>query len=206
MTTIEPPNQVNEMRARMLRLKGDLADAGPPGFANETEKGKFRAREGRGRLEAGWRDETADLRVSPFAAIEVAALQSDRFVETPGAGAVGLLGMNYAAQSTVSATSTLGLKFDGEFSLGNGMIVTPSASLGWVREYAPARATRAALVALPDASFNLAGAQPASNTLQVKLETHARVSKHVALFTALEGEFSSKSRNITGRGGMVVGW
>ena len=183
------------------------AVAGPPGLGAETENGAFRAREGRARLETGWRDTSPGLHVAPFAAVEVAALQSDHYVETlGGAGAAGLLGLAYAAQTTLSGMTSLGLKLDGQLVLGNGVVVTPSASLAWVHDLSPARAVKGSLAVLPGAEFRVEGAQPAANTVQAKLGVQTRVSKYIALFAAMEGEFSAKYRGVSGRGGAIISW
>jgi len=178
----------------------------PALLGSETDKGKFGAREIRGRVEAGWSDQGPGMHIAPFAAVEVASLQTDRFTETTPVAGAGLMALAYAAQSTQSIPATLGLRLNGNFTTASGGVVTPKASVAWEYEFATKRAFNATLAALPTAAFTVAGAQPAGSALKAEIGFEAQLTRSVALFAMLDGTFSSNYRSISGRGGASVRW
>ena len=182
------------------------ATTAPAGLGSETDKGKFGAREVRGRIEAGWSDQGPGMHIAPFAAVEVASLQTDRYMETTPVAGTGMMALAYAAQATQSIPATLGLRLNGNFTTASGVVVTPRASVAWEYEFATKRAFNASLAALPTATFTVAGAQPAGSALKVQIGAEAQVTRSVALFAMLDGTFSTNYRSISGRGGASIRW
>ncbi len=181
--------------------------SGSPGFAAETQTGNVRAREVRARLEAGWHDKSEGFHVSPFAALEVAVLQTPGYTESLGnGGGAGMLAMKYASQTTSSVPAFLGVRLDGNIHTSSGILVSPHLSVALVHDFAAKREFDAVLAVVPGASFKLVSARPGATSLQVKGGIEAHLSRHVAIFASLEGDFSGKNHNVTGRGGASVRW
>ena len=177
----------------------------PAALGAETESAKYGAREIRGRVEMGWRNETAGLHVTPFAAIEAASLQTDGYAETARTG-VGLMAVNVAGGKTLSTPGFIGARLDANFVLPSGVVLAAKASIALEHEFAAGRDVRESLAVLPAAAFTVSGAQPGVNAAQVKVGLEARLTQAVAIFASLEGEFSRANYSFAARGGAAVRW
>jgi uncharacterized protein with beta-barrel porin domain len=178
------------------------------GLAAETEHGDFSSWQLRSRFEIGRDLDVAGMRLTPFAAFEIAQLYSNGFTESSFAtgSAPGLLGLRVARQTTTSAPLFLGLRGERRFELANGMVLTPQASVAWVHEFSPARNLTGTSVSLPGASFIVDGARPATDAAQVSAGAQLAFTRNAALFASFEGEFSGITQTYGGRGGVRVAW
>lgn len=180
--------------------------AGAPGLAPETQKGRVAARELRARVEVGMHSKDQGFHIAPFAAMEVAALQTGRFAETVGAIGPGNFSLAYGARVTQSTPLFLGVRLDGNLVLSNGVTVTSRMSVAWKHDFTPSRDFSAALTILPGARFIAGGASPDANAVQTRLAMEVRLTRSLAIFASLEGDLSAHYRNITGRGGAAMTW
>jgi uncharacterized protein YhjY with autotransporter beta-barrel domain len=180
--------------------------AGFAGLGSGVESGHAEAREGRMRFEAGWSDASPGFHVAPFAAVEAAILKTDAYSESLGAGGGGAMGLSYAARTTPSVPASLGVRLNDNIVLPNGVAIAAKASIAWEYEFAPQRTTLASLAILPGTTLAFEGARPSGSTIHAQLGVEARITRAIALFASLDGEFSQNYKSIAGRGGASVKW
>ena len=182
-------------------------NAGFGGALPETEKANYGSREVRSRLEIGRKIDAGVMAITPFAAVEVARIHTDPFVETSRTitGLPGMLGLAYASQGTSSVPTYLGGRIETRIAYGEVSLV-PWASVAWAHEFASRRDQTGYLSALPGASFSTSGARPSRDSLQVKAGAQLEITRYAALYATFEGEFLAKNPVYTGKGGLKVGW
>jgi outer membrane autotransporter protein len=175
---------------------------------DERAKGDFSSELYRARIEAGWRQQYYGTNVTPFAALDVAHLSSDSYVESSERpnGDPGILGLTFESRSASSVRSSLGVQLDTTMVLENGETFTPFARIAWVHEFNTGRGVDSFLTASPGASFSFDGAEPPSDVLQVNAGLKLDIDSGVALFAAFDGEFSGESQKYAGAGGLKITW
>jgi subtilase-type serine protease len=176
--------------------------------ATEIANGSFQSNEWRARLEVGHDFHMAFARVTPFLAMEAAALSTDGFSEVSRtlAGAPGILGLTFASHTTQSLPLFAGVRLAQTYNFASGIKVTPSLSLAWVHEFRPQRDISAVFASFPGIGFNVAGARPARDAAKVKAGLNVAMTDNVALYASFDGEFSGVSNSYGGRGGVLVRW
>ncbi|WP_018266272.1 autotransporter family protein [Methylosinus sp. LW4] len=165
----------------------------------------FSSREYRTRGEIGHGYDIGRVKLTPFAAAEVAFYESDAFTEK-GLNPASPLTLTNRGQSTTSLPTFLGLRFSDSFRLDNGWRVTPTGSVAWVHEFFPQRRLANTLVALPGASFSVFGPREAYNLAQIKAGAQLYLEDRLALFVDFQGEFSDLTRSYGGKGGLKYSW
>jgi Autotransporter beta-domain len=95
---------------------------------------------------------------SPYAAAQVISFNLPAYAEQTLAGA-GTFALNYAAQSTTSTRTELGLRSDKSLAIQDG-IFTLRGRAAWAHDYNNDRAVTAVFQTLPGASFVVNGARP----------------------------------------------
>jgi outer membrane autotransporter protein len=176
--------------------------------ATEIANGSFQSNEWRARLEVGHDFHMDFARVTPFLAIEAAALSTDGFSEVSRtlAGAPGILGLTFASHTTQSLPLFAGVRLAQTYNFASGIKVTPSLSLAWVHEFRPQRDISAVFASFPGIGFNVAGARPARDAAKVKAGLNVAMTDNVALYASFDGEFSGVANSYGGRGGVLVRW
>jgi subtilase-type serine protease len=176
--------------------------------ATEIANGSFQSSEWRARLEVGHDFHMDFARVTPFLAIEAAALSTDGFSEVSRtlAGAPGILGLTFASHTTQSLPLFAGVRLAQTYNFASGVKVTPSLSLAWVHEFRPQRDISAVFATFPGIGFNVAGARPARDAAKVKAGLNVAMTDSVALYASFDGEFSGVANSYGGRGGLLVRW
>ena len=116
------------------------------------------------------------------------------------------MSLAYAARMTQSIPVFLGLRLDGNMMLSNVVVMSTKVSVAWKHELSTARSFNAALTIMPDARFTVSGAKADANTLQTRLSLQMQISRALAVFASLEGDFSAHHRSITGRSGATLTW
>lgn len=181
-----------------------IAGVGP----TENATGSFASDQFGGRLEFGWRNAFDGYAVTPFAAIEPAALWQRGYTETStvSGGGAGMLGLSYAAHTTTSLPLFLGAQVDGRYTFASGATVTPWLRAAWVHEFKPERAINASFIIVPSPSFTVEGARAARDALRIDTGATLALNQKVALFANLSGEVSGSSRMGTATGGVAINW
>ena len=165
--------------------------------------GRFGADEIRGRIEIGHDIRFGTAKITPYAAIEAAQLQTGGFVEQNQGGALGLA---VRGRTTSSLPFTLGARLSETFDLGGGMSVTPMVGLAWIHEFERDRDLRAGLVSVPASSFLTQGPRAVANVMQVRAGLDLAVTRNVSVFAGFNSEFAERTSGYAGRGGLRVTW
>ena len=173
----------------------------------ETAHGSFASDEVAGRFELGWRRRMAGYSVTPFVAVEPAALWQHAYSEssTTVSGGAGTLGLSYAARETTSLPTFVGAQLDGQYLVG-GQTVRPFVRAAWVHEFMPQRQIEATFISIPAASFTVDGTRPASDAARISGGATWTIDASKALFARVDTEFSGSSTMVAGTAGARVTW
>jgi uncharacterized protein with beta-barrel porin domain len=180
----------------------DVTGLGP---INDRLTSAFKSNEVRGRIEMGQRLTAGALAVTPFAAIEIAKLRTQNYIESASFAGASTPALSYAARAARSTPTFIGLRIESRLAVGE-MRLTPWASIAWRHEWASHARAEASFVSLPGASFLVYGAQTSRDSLQARAGFELGVTRLAALFVAFEGDFSQKTRVYGGKAGVKVAW
>jgi outer membrane autotransporter protein len=180
-----------------------IAGVGP----SETASGRFATDLLGARLEVGRSYALPWLTVTPFAAVQTAALWQRSFTEASSAGGVpGILGLTYQPQTTTSLPTFLGLQVDARWALTNGMVWSPFVRTAWVHEFRPDRSISGSFASIPGTLFAVDGARAWSDALKVNAGSRLALNQYASLFATFDGEFANSGHSYAGRGGMRFSW
>jgi len=172
--------------------------------APESMNGSFGADLLSGRVEFGYRQRFANVRVTPFVAIEPSALWQQGYTETTTTGA-GLFPLTFASTATYSFPAFLGAQVDTQIPVGE-QVLMPYLRASWVHEFSPDRKVQAAFLTLPGAAFTVAGPRAARDAARIEAGARWTIAPQALLFANLTGEFSDRSQGYTANGGLRVTW
>jgi outer membrane autotransporter protein len=176
--------------------------------ATENASGSFASDQLGGRFELGWRKHFDHFTLTPFAAIEPAALWQRAYTEssTIAGGGSGVLGLSYSAHTTTSLPTFLGAQIDTRYVLAGGQVLSPLARLSWVHEFRPDRQVESSFVSIPSTLFTVDGARAARDSVRLDTGVTLALNQSVALFANFNGELSSESQMASATGGAKVTW
>ena len=117
----------------------------------------------------------------------------------------GLFALNYAAQTTTSTRTELGLRGDRSFATQTG-VLTLRSRLAWAHDYDTSRGVTAAFQALPGTSFVVNGARPNADSALVSTGADMKWSNGFSLATTFEGEFAGNVTSYAGKGVARYTW
>jgi outer membrane autotransporter protein len=179
-----------------------IAGVGP----TENATGHFASDQLSARLELGWKRAFANYTLTPFVAIEPAALWSHGYTETSTTigGAPGVLGLSFAPRTTTSLPTFLGVQADTRIAFANGAVVSPYARASWVHEFEPSRQITATFVSLPTGAFTVDGARPARDSGRLDAGSKIQLDTTRSLFANLSGEWSGISQSYSATAGLKV--
>ncbi|HEX3439442.1 MAG TPA: autotransporter outer membrane beta-barrel domain-containing protein, partial [Pseudolabrys sp.] len=176
--------------------------------ATENANGSFASDQIGGRFELGWRQYLDQFTLTPFAAIEPAALWQRAYTESSTAtgGGSGMLGLSYSAHTTTSLPTFLGAQIDTRYVLAGGQVLSPIARVSWVHEFNPDRQIEASFVSIPSTLFTVDGARAARDSVRLDTGATLALNQSVALFANVSGEFSGESQMASATGGAKIAW
>jgi uncharacterized protein with beta-barrel porin domain len=179
-----------------------IAGVGP----TESATGSFASDQLSARLELGWKRAFANYTLTPFVAIEPAALWAHGYTETSTTlgGAPGVLGLSFAPRTTTSLPTFLGVQADTRIAFANGALVSPYARVSWVHEFEPSRQVTATFVSLPGAAFTVDGARPARDSGRLDAGSKIQLDTTRSLFANVSGEWSGISQSYSATAGFKV--
>jgi len=148
----------------------------------------------------------AQYTLTPFVAIEPAALWAHAYTETStiAGGGPGILGLSFAARTTTSLPTFLGMQVDTRTILSDGSILTPYARASWVHEFEPTRQVTAAFINIPTAAFTVDGARAASDAARIDAGVKYALDPTRSLFANLSGEWSNVGQSISATAGFKL--
>lgn len=179
------------------------------GSTSEIASASFYGSQYGGRIESGWRFAFDRNVVTPFANLTVQALSQSAYAEssrTAGSGAPGMLGISMQAQTSTSVRSVLGAQFETAVTAGDGNLIRPKLRLGWAHEFNTNRSATAAFTLLPNAPFQVIGAEPAPDALTVGVGLDIELGGALRLYGQFDGEFASNARAFAATGGLRLVW
>jgi uncharacterized protein with beta-barrel porin domain len=202
----------NDDESRFASIPGVVLPAsnfigGPyviPGFL-EKPGGGFDADALSGYGEAGYNVRYGLLTATPFVGLEFASLRTGGFTES-NQGLPSTISLSYAARTTTSLPSFLGLQLEGKGDLPNAMGLDLWARAAWKHEFDSTRSTESSFIAAPGFDFVVQGAQPPRDALVTSIGAKLSVTKNAAIFGTFESQFGSGSNSKAGTGGLVIAW
>ena len=165
----------------------------------------FTAQSVGGRIETGYRFETAYLGVTPYAAAQVQGFFTPNYSESAVSGS-NVFALSFQSQSTVASRTELGTWLDKSVMLDNGNRLGLRGRLAWANDQSSNRALTATFQTLPGASFNVAGAAPASNLALLTAGADYRLANNVSVGAKFDGELASNSQTYAGTATVRYTW
>jgi outer membrane autotransporter protein len=114
--------------------------------------------------------------------------------------------LSYAAGTTTSLPSFLGLQLEGKGDLPNAVGLDLWVRGAWKHEFDTARSTESAFIAAPGFDFEIQGAQPPRDALVTSVGAKLKVTKNAAVFGTFEGQFGPGANSVAGTGGIMITW
>jgi hypothetical protein len=174
-----------------------------PGFS-ETPTASFASAAWSGQVETGYRVALKELDVTPYTGAQFSLLHIDGFTET-NAGAPSVIGLSYAAQNVASAPLFVGVQLSKTLDLDTlRMAVWLRAA--WRHELDPARPITASFISAPGFSFTVNGAAAISDMARINAGVKLQLANNVEAFGVFQGDLAPSGRNLTGSGGIRIGW
>jgi outer membrane autotransporter protein len=164
----------------------------------------FNAQTYGGRLEGGYRFALPFAAITPYAAVQVLGFHTPSYAETgtiPGGFALG-----FNARDASDTRSELGTRFDREFLLNTGAVLSLRGRLAWAHDWVSDPSLNALFQSLPGAGFIVNGATPAKDSALASSLAELRLANGVSLLGKLEGEFANRSSTYAGTATVRVTW
>ena len=175
-----------------------IAGVGP----TESASGRFDSDQLSGRFELGWKQAYGRINVTPFVAIEPAALWQRGFTET----GTNVLGLDVASHTATSLPTFVGAQIDGRYLTAEGATFAPYSRVSWVHEFEPDRRVTAAFITIPGAGFTVDGARAARDAARLDAGARLTFRSGPALFANFAGEWSDRTQSYAATGGFRAAW
>jgi outer membrane autotransporter protein len=157
-----------------------------PGFM-DRDTARFNAGTGQLFGELGYGAAIQSVAVEPFAGLAFVHLDTAGFTESGGASALSASG---ASQDT--GYSTLGARAATAYTLWNGMVLIPRASVAWQYAFGEINPTTAlAFAGIPGSNFNITGVPTARNAALIDAGADLRINPQAKLGLYYWGEHAS---------------
>jgi uncharacterized protein with beta-barrel porin domain len=170
----------------------------------ERLRGAYKASVLSGRLEAGWRIDTAWAGVTPYAAAQAISYRMPSYLEQ-GNGAIDSFALGYAGRDVTATRSELGLRLDRTTVMGETLF-TLRGRAAWAHNFDTVRNAAATFQALPGSGFLVNGAAMAPDAALVSAGAEIAWRIGLALAATFEGEFSNNVTSYTGKGTLRYAW
>jgi autotransporter-associated beta strand protein len=170
----------------------------------ERLRGDYKAGVLSGRLEAGWRIDTAWAGVTPYAAAQAISYRMPSYLEQ-GSGAADSFALGYTGRDVTATRSELGLRLDRTTVVGDTLF-TLRGRAAWAHNFDTARNAAATFQALPGTGFLVNGAAMAPDAALVTAGAEVAWRNGFALAASFEGEFSNNVTSYTGKGTLRYAW
>ncbi len=151
---------------------------------NDTLTASYQAGTGQAFIEASTDVQFRDMILTPFGKLEAVGHGTDAFTETGGAGA-----LTTAASQSGALFTTIGVRAEQSFVLGNDMTVRARGSLGW--RHAFAGSVNVANSFAGGGPFTIASAGVASDAILVTAGVSTRLDEFTTLDLGYSGELGS---------------
>ncbi|AXY57413.1 hypothetical protein CDG60_13070 [Acinetobacter chinensis] len=157
------------------------------------------------RTEAGYKLAWKKLNITPFAGLQVSAVNVDSTSETATDGSQAL-GLVYSGNNAYSVPLFAGAQFDTTFMFSEGSI-QPYARLSLAHDFSTKRSMEAQFASAPGYKFEVQGAVPEKNTLDVSAGFKMMSITNLSFYGQFNGQYSEKgAKNEGGSLGLEVRW
>lgn len=170
----------------------------------ERLRGAYKAGVLSGRLEAGWRIETAWAGLTPYAAAQAISYRMPSYLDQ-GNGAINSFALGYAGRDVTAMRSELGLRLDRTTVLGDTLL-TWRGRAAWAHNFNTARNVAATFQSLPGTGFIVNGAATPPDAALVSTGAEIAWRNGFALAASFEGEFSNNVTSYAGKGTLRYAW
>jgi len=167
--------------------------------------GRFGSRSISGMGEAGYRTRVGRLDVTPFAALQFSSLRVDGFNEYNGVSP-SVVALNYQGRTISSLPSYVGVQFNHNFDIGNGMPLWGWVRSAWRHEFDQLRTATAAFMAAPGMNFTTLGAPGVRDMATVGSGVKLGLTPDLILFAGFDGNFAPSAYSVSGSGGIQMRW
>lgn len=174
-------------------------------LSSEKLSAKYGSDEWRTRLEIGHRLDLDHIRLTPFAALDVAVYRANGYTEKSSVAA-SVMALSFDDKTSISVPLSLGLRVAGDEDLGHGWKITPNASAAWLHEFSRDRSIAANLVSLPADAFTLTGTRAAANSAELKAGVTLASASGLSLSGEGQANLSNSSRGLSGKIGLKYDW
>ncbi|MHC2331097.1 autotransporter domain-containing protein [Bradyrhizobium sp. USDA 4454] len=162
-------------------------------------RGHFGANALSGRLESGYRFDTAWVGLTPYAAGSFTTLDLPSYAESVVAGP-GLFALRYVSKEVTDWRSEFGLRTDKSMPINNGSArLTLRGQAAWGHNFNTDRSVQAAFLGLPASGFVVNGAAPAANLALVSGSAEVAWKGGLSLAAKFGTEQSRISQSYTGQ-------
>ncbi len=165
---------------------------------------KFNANTFAGRIEGGYRVATPVVGVTPYAALQVTNISLPSYGEVAISGN-NTFALNYAAQDTTVVRTELGARFDRSYAMQTAML-TLRGRAAWAHDEGNNRNVSAVFGSLPGSNFTVNGAIPSKDLALLSAGADVAWLNNVTLSGTFEGQFSSTTTGVGGKGTVRYVW
>jgi uncharacterized protein with beta-barrel porin domain len=152
------------------------------------------------RVEVGQRLDTKRVGMTPFVAFEPSLVAQNGYSEKASAP----IALSFDKSTANALPGTLGLKVDGDIKLRN-IRLTPSATVGWVHNFAKATSITPFFTSLPGSTFTVARAEGDRDL--ARMEFNIEASRHgsmASVFANTRADFGQRTSSVRGAGGVMM--
>lgn len=168
--------------------------------SNEQAKGKFGANLYALRLEAGQKFGFDHVNLTPFFAFEPSLLVQNAYKETGPAS----ITLGFDKTTSRALPTILGGKIDAAYNLGDYRM-TPSASLGWVHDFANSGSISPFFTALPGSNFTAQGSRGDRNLARAEVNLEASPMGTLAtIYLNARADVGSRTNAVRGVAGVSL--
>ena len=165
---------------------------------------KFNANTFAGRLEGGYRFDTAVAAIAPYAALQVTQINLPGYSETAKTGSSGFA-LAYGKNDTTITRTELGVRIERSFAM-EAALLTLRGRAAWAHDEGNDGVVSATFASLPGSSFTIDGAVPAKDLALISAGAELQLANNVIIGGSFEGEFSGNTRGYGGKGSVRYVW
>ncbi len=165
---------------------------------------QFNANTFAGRVEGGYRFDTAVAAIAPYAAVQVTQINLPGYSESAKSGSSGFA-LTYGKNDTTITRTELGARLERSFAL-NAALLTLRGRAAWAHDEGNDGVVSATFASLPGSTFTVNGVVPAKDLALVSAGAELQLANNVTIAGSFEGEFSSTTRGYGGKGSVRYVW
>ena len=190
---------------RFAMVEGSAVPIVPVAGVSNNLQADFNGEVMNGRLEVGYKTNWKKINITPFAGVQVSSVKIDETREK-ATETDDLLALAYSKNDAYSVPVFVGAQFDTMFMFSEGSI-QPYAKLSFAHDFSTRRQMEASFVSAPGYKFEVQGAVPDANTMDVHLGFKMTSITNLAFYGQFNGQYSENgAKNEGGTLGLELHW